>query len=149
MKLGYERYVAVCAWLGKGNRSGMPVDVQVSWHNFTAHTQRQKLKWRSRQQWHHLMMSLTSLLHKSREAIIESAHEPLRLFFLVLWSIHWFASGLFPGWFIWEAAELLTQLPQCLLRSGIITLQESVLYLLTVHAQGYLGHLKLACFSYL
>ena len=40
MKLGYKRYIAVHAWVGKGNRLGMPANVQVSWHNSTAHTQR-------------------------------------------------------------------------------------------------------------
>ena len=148
MKLGYKRYVAVCVWLGKGNRSGMPVDAHASWHNSTVHVQRLfPPKWRSRWQWHHLMMSLTSLFHKWREGIKESTHEPLRFFFLVHWSICWLASGLFPDWFVQEATDHLTLLPWCLSRSGIITLQESVLYLFNCTCQGYPGHLELVCFS--
>ena len=37
--------------------------------------------------------------------------------------------GLFSSWFVLEVTDPLSQLPQCLLRSGIITIQESVLYL--------------------
>ena len=39
--------------------------------------------------------------------------------------------GSFPNWFVWEAIDPLTQLPWCQTRSGIITLQGSVLYLFT------------------
>ena len=39
-KLGYERYVAVHAWWGKGNRLGMLADAQASQHDSTAHAQR-------------------------------------------------------------------------------------------------------------
>ena len=55
--------------------------------------------------------------------------------------------GLFPGKSIWEATDPLTQLPQCLLRSGIITRQGSAIICSTVHAQGYLVYLELVCFS--
>ena len=37
--------------------------------------------------------------------------------------------GSFPSWFVQEAKDPLTWLPQCLSRSGIITRQGSVLYL--------------------
>ena len=36
-KLGYETYVAVCAWWGEGNRVGTLEDVQVSQHDSTAY----------------------------------------------------------------------------------------------------------------
>ena len=36
LKLGYKRYVMVCPWWGKGNRSGMLADAQMSWHDSTA-----------------------------------------------------------------------------------------------------------------
>ena len=36
-KVGYERYGMVRAWWGKGDRSGTLADVQVCWHNSTAH----------------------------------------------------------------------------------------------------------------
>ena len=37
LKLGYERYIVVHVWWGMGNGSGMPVDVQASWHDSTAY----------------------------------------------------------------------------------------------------------------
>ena len=37
LKLGYKGNVAVCAWWGKGDRSGMLADVQVSWPNYNVH----------------------------------------------------------------------------------------------------------------
>ena len=36
---GYKRCITIHAWQGIGNRSGMPVDVQASWHDSTAHVQ--------------------------------------------------------------------------------------------------------------
>ena len=94
-KMGYRRYIVVHAWLGKGDRSGMPADAQVSWHDFAVHVQRLFLpKWRSRWLWHHLMMSLTSFLHNLREVIKDSVHEPSRFihsFVSACWS-----SDLFP-----------------------------------------------------
>ena len=35
--MGYGRYITVHVWLGKGNRLGMLVDAQASWHKSTAH----------------------------------------------------------------------------------------------------------------
>ena len=40
LKLGYERYIMVPAWRGKGNRLGMLADAQVSWYDSTVHVQR-------------------------------------------------------------------------------------------------------------
>ena len=40
LKLGYERYVAVCVWWGMGNRLGILADEQVSLPDSTAHVQR-------------------------------------------------------------------------------------------------------------
>ena len=37
--MGYERYTAVHAWQGMGNRSVIPADVQVSLPDSTAHVQ--------------------------------------------------------------------------------------------------------------
>ena len=37
LKLGYERYIMVCAWQGKENRLGMLADAQASQHDSTAH----------------------------------------------------------------------------------------------------------------
>ena len=45
------------------------------------------------------------------------------------------------------ATDPLLWLPRCLLRSEIITLQGSVLYLLNSKCQGYHGHPELFCFS--
>ena len=39
-KLGYERNVMTSVWQGKGDRSGIPADVQASQHDSTAHAQR-------------------------------------------------------------------------------------------------------------
>ena len=39
-KMGFERYVAVHAWLGKRDRLWMLADVQVSQHDSTVHAQR-------------------------------------------------------------------------------------------------------------
>ena len=51
----------------------------------------------------------------------------VQLFILSVFSLGSF--GLFPSYIIWEATDSLTQLPQCLLRSGIIMRQGSGLYL--------------------
>ena len=40
LKLGYKRNIMARARQGKGERSGMPVDVQASWHDSTLHVQR-------------------------------------------------------------------------------------------------------------
>ena len=40
LKVIYERYGMVNVWWSKGDRSGMPADVQVCWHDSTAHVQR-------------------------------------------------------------------------------------------------------------
>ena len=40
LKLGYKRNVMVHAWWGKGDRLGMPADVQVSQHDSTVLVQR-------------------------------------------------------------------------------------------------------------
>ena len=86
-KFGYERYVAVRAWRGKGNRLGTPAHAQASRHDSTAHVWRFFLpKWRSRQQWHHLMMSLMSFLHKLRVGIRGSMHKTQGSF---VHSFHW------------------------------------------------------------
>ena len=127
-KLGYERYIALHTWQGEGNRSGMPADAQVSLHDLTAHVQRFfPPKCRSRWQWHHLMMSLMSFLCKLRVGIRRSMHKTWGHSF-----IHYFHLVLLACSLVGPSGKpqtLLTQLPQCLLSSGIITRQGSIFYL--------------------
>ena len=129
-KLGYERYIAAHAWWGKGKRSGILADAQANPHDSTAHVQRFfPPKCRSRWQWHHLVTSLTSFLHILRVGIRVSMHETWGQLFSHSFIFSFGPFGLFSSWSIWEATDPLTQLPQCLSMSGIITRQGSVLYL--------------------
>ena len=57
--------------------------------------------------------------------VLEKAHTRLGVLLLLVLG----PFGSFPGWSIWEATDPLTWLPWCLLRSGTITRQGSVLYL--------------------
>ena len=40
LKVGYESYVMVCVWQGKGDRLGMLADMQAFWHDSTVHVWR-------------------------------------------------------------------------------------------------------------
>ena len=67
IKIGMQNLHSSLSIDGWGNRLGMSADAKTSQYDSTAHVQRLFLpKWRSRQLWHHLMMSLSSCLHKWR-----------------------------------------------------------------------------------
>ena len=124
---------------GWGNRLGMSADVQASQPDSTEHAQRLFLpKWKADEcdiiLWCHCC---TAYINKGGYKRMSPR-----------------SSGSYPGWFIWwvlvwEATDPLSLLPRCLSRSGIITIQGSVLHLFisSICVHGYLGHSKLVCFS--
>ena len=109
---------------GRGNRSGTSVDVQVSWHDLTAHAQRLlPPKWRSRWSWCHFMWCHHHTAYVDEGGYKKEAHTSPRGDWLVC------ILGVLVQVQEEEATDPLSQLPWCLSRSGIITIQGSVLCL--------------------
>ena len=131
----------VHAWPVKGKRLGMLMDVQASWHDSTTYVWRFfPLKWKSRQLWHHQMMSLSFCLCKWRGVYKEMCMSPT----VLLLVLHlWFVLQLIhPGSHRHSVSATLVPLKEWNYHhTGKFFICSSI------YAQGYLEHPALVCFS--